>query len=114
MIPTIPDEITLWTRLLLEMLPYLVAIILGLYTADVVADKKKSTEQNNPNAYDLEWNEVILYGVGASILTLTILKDPTINVWESLSIAWSMGLVFRILLPKIITIAETKFDVLFK
>jgi len=109
MIP-IPDEITLWIGILLQILPFLLVTILGLYTADVVADKKKAKEENDPNAYDLDWKEVILYGIGASVLTLTIIKDPTIDVWGSAAIAWSMGLVFRILLPKIIALAEVKLD----
>jgi len=112
MAPIPLDGLTMWGMFLLSMLPFLMFVILGILTWDTYQDNKKAKEVGDPDAYVMEWRQVVFYGIGATLFTMAslgaMIKDLEANLITAALAAWVMGLVFQMILPQIIEIAGAK------
>lgn len=107
-----PTEIELWIGILIQFVPVVLMMWIGMLVADKEADKNKAEETGEPEAYELSWTMFILYGILGSVFAMvsmiTLLEDFVNNFWLVMAMAGGMGLVFRIILPELQEIMMVK------
>jgi hypothetical protein len=108
----------------------LVAVLnlLGLYIQDMQIDKEKAkkvaatattmmttgagTVITGDKPYELEWLELAPYAVVSAIFTMAIFEIYQVQFWAAMVMAILMGMTFRAVLPKIVTLFAEKAEAL--
>ena len=116
MIPQLPFDdfaLVLYTMSTTVMALFFVAVtavnVLGILVADIIIDKKLKI--TNPDG-EFSWKEVGLIALSSAIVTMGILALYAQDFWSAMFLAWTMGLVFRPLLPEIAKLATDKIKAL--
>ena len=87
--------------------------LLGLYIQDMQIDKEKAkTAKNGDKPYELEWKELIPYAVVSAIFTMAIFEIYQVQFWQAMVFAVLIGMTFRAILPKIVTLFAEKAEAL--
>jgi hypothetical protein len=102
--------------------------LLGLYIQDMQIDKEKAKKVAATSAtmmttgagtvitgdkpYELEWKELAPYAVVSAIFTMAIFEIYQVQFWAAMVLAILMGMTFRAVLPKIVTLFAEKAEAL--
>ena len=87
--------------------------LLGLYIQDMQIDKEKAkTTTNGDKPYELEWKELAPYAIVSAIFTMAIFEIYEVQFWHAMVFAVLMGMTFRAILPKIVTLFADKAQAL--
>jgi hypothetical protein len=91
----------------------LVAVLnlLGLYIQDMQIDRAKA-KIDTVKPYELEWKELAPYAVVSAIFTMAIFEIYEVQFWAAMVLAILMGMTFRAVLPKIVTLFAEKAEAL--
>ena len=85
--------------------------LLGLYIQDMQIDKAKA-KIDTAKPYELEWRELVPYAVVSVIFTMAIFEIYQVQFWQAMVFAVLMGMTFRAVLPKIVTLFAEKAEAL--
>ena len=85
--------------------------LLGLYIQDMQIDKAKA-KIDTAKPYELEWRELVPYAVVSAIFTMAIFEIYQVQFWQAMVFAVLMGMTFRAVLPKIVTLFAEKAEAL--
>lgn len=102
--------------------------LLGLYIQDMQIDKAKaktvvanltasmtagaSTSTIGEKTYELEWRELAPYAIVSAIFTMALFEIYDVQFWAAMVFAVLMGMTFRAVLPKIVTLFAEKAEAL--
>ena len=85
--------------------------LLGLYIQDMQIDQVKA-KIDTTKPYELEWRELIPYAVVSAIFTMALFEIYQVQFWQAMVFAVLMGMTFRAVLPRIVTLFAEKAEAL--